>query len=649
MINDYPMIKYIFLLLLSSLALTSCIFQKKKISADDAFSKKHYALAVELYKESINPNYDLYARDAYRLGKSYENLMQYEDAMKWYKIASEEKPSANNTNIYGLSLMRLERYRQATTVFKKLVSDFGASEEVKRNQERCQLAAKWKSDQEQNPYKVSLGNMNTIYSDYSPFYLGKDIFFSSDRPESTGGTEYSWTGNSFSDIFIKSKSQVNPYQIGINTEENEGTICFNSAGDEIFFTRCDNQINEDRYCKLMFTRLVEGYWEKPVTMHFFDDKVNEVHPCLIESDSVLIFAANPINSIGGYDLYYSVREADGWSSAYSMPEYLNSVGDEKFPTSHHDTLYYSSDYLVGMGGLDIFKTYLQKSNKWKNPQNLKAPINSGYDDFSLVVNPNFNPNIIASQAGLFSSNRPGGRGLDDIYNYIKTIKIDDQPTKEDKEKDSIISYNVFVLFNIFDNEKNQLDNITILKNNNPVHQKDKKGKYFFSPSKNESYTFLFEKKGYLSQSKYIKLSDEFYSSLKHDTTLNYAIILQSYEVNKEIILNNIYYDYDKYNLRPEAKKSLDNLVKILNDNPKIKIELASHTDCHGKEDYNIKLSQNRAQSVVDYLIKNGVNNSRLIAKGYGESRPIDKCKCEDCTDAGRQLNRRTSFKILDSL
>lgn len=324
-------------------------------------------------------------------------------------------------------------------------------------------------------------------------------------------------------------------------------------------------------------------------------------------------------------------------------------------------MYFSSDYWLGMGGFDIFRSYLRSDGTWTVPENLGYPINSGGDDFSFIVDYNAKSRPKIVRQGFFSSSR-SGEGKDDIYRFAKLAPV---ITKKDTVTGPIKNTpTLFVVVKtftpVYENAddpnsaivgKTPLNNVLLqFKTTSAVSMAnantDANGFYFVEVPSGQTIQILGAKSGYLNNVVLLDTKNAVVDSSQSTFTFNVELILSKLFVDKEITLRNIYYDFDRWEIREDAKPTLDELASILDINPQIKMQLSSHTDCRGDEDYNLELSQRRAQSVVAYLTEKGISASRLTAVGYGESRLLDTCECQLCTEEQHQANRRTTFTIL---
>ncbi len=406
-------------------------------------------------------------------------------------------------------------------------------------------------------------------------------------------------------------------------------------------------------------------WSTPEILPFTKEQVNYSHPTLSEDGQIMIFASDAPKGIGGYDLYATRHLSGQWTQPVLLSDRINTVGNEMFPTLYRDTLYFSSDHLPGLGGLDLFKTYQRSDNSWYPPQNMMPPVNSGGDDFALTLQPardQYKNNIME---GYFSSSRPGGMGSDDIYSIRydpskEHLVLDNQRKDENKikEAENILLLEGTVRTPVYAEPGNPnsarmgqepLDSVRIriqMGYRDTVMMTGTGGRYRDTIAYDTTYEISVSKEGYLSSSRTIQTRD------LPETESGRQTIIADFELdkiylNREIVLQNIYYDYDKWNIREDAKPTLDSLANILKWNPEIQIQLSSHTDCRGSIEYNRDLSQKRAQSAVDYIISTGIDADRLSARGYGETRPAVDCPCSDCSEEQHQKNRRTTFKVID--
>lgn len=652
------------ILILTFLGLHACSFNQKIKDGESAYERKQFAVAINLLQEEIEEtnNEQIKARKAFLLGKSNVQVLEYQEAANWFKMAADLNYGTEALGNLASTYKIMEKYKEAGDLFRKIGQQTGRIQENNREALLCDQA--FAAKQNKSDYTIEKIFENSTVSDYSPVIFDRDfLVFTSERAESTGSGTYNWTGEKFSDIYQirKNGSEIRKFDSAINTNANEGTPWFTMDGTTLYFTRVFSLSSGDEYPKLLRSDLVDGFWTDPEVLPFIQDKVKYGQPTLIENDSILVFSSDQDEIGGTLDLYYSQLFSDGnWSTPEKLPSSINSQGNEKFPTGDGDTLYFSSDFLPGLGGYDIFKTFLRADGSWSVPINMGYPINSGGDDFSFIVDYNAKPINNAIQQGFFASSRMGS-GKDDIYRFKKmqpqldtTIKKDVPPVNQ------LVFVTVKTFQQVFEENDNPNSKVVGKKALNDVFIKivdesekkvadgyaDINGFYFVEIPKNKSLKIIGAKLDFLNATKEVSTMNLVFPTNENSITINTELILDKIYADKEINLENIYYDYDKWDIIDEAKPTLDALVKILMDNPQINIQLSSHTDCRGTEEYNEELSQKRAQSVVDYLISKSISSSRLIPKGYGEALLIDKCVCESCTETQHQTNRRTTFKIV---
>ncbi len=656
-----------FLLLgsIMSIVVASCSFNQKIKDGEMAYERKQYYVAIQLLEEELKNNKSeaVLARKSYLLGQSYMKVQKYNEAQKWFQRAVESKYGVEALMGAAKSSVYLEDYGSAIDVYKKIGEQSGRQQESQREVQKYQSALDNKK--KGSDYVISKLINNSDVSEYAPAIFDENfLVFTSERFESTGKNTYLWTGQKFSDLFImyKNGSEVKRFDSQINSENNDGSACFNASMNRMYFTRCvSEQSTSDDFCKIFVSNRLNGYWDEPQVLPFILDKINYGQPTLIENDSVLVFSSDLDEPGGPKNLYYAELFEDGtWSLPEEMPATINSPGNEVFPTGDKDTLYFSSDFWPGQGGFDIFKTYLQEDRSWSKPINMGSPINSGADDFSFVVDYFAQRNSKIVHQGYFVSSRDGN-GKDDLYSF-KKLKIQKDTTIIDKKIDpkKLLYITVKTFTPKFATEDEPNSGIvgkvalgeTLIKLENlegktiSTGYADNNGFYYTLVPLNTSVKLVAAKLGYLNSTKTIMKEEIIFSDDETSKTINTELILDKIFVDKEINLSNIYYDFDKWDIKDEAKPTLDVLVQLLKDNPQIKIQLASHTDCRGGDEYNQELSQRRAQSVVDYIVNKGVAATRLVAKGFGKSKLIDICECGSCTEEQHQTNRRTTFSIL---
>lgn len=627
---------------LALLLVAACTFhasaQKELEAGDKLFNLELYFEAVEAYKKPATKTYkekeknkDVKGKASFRIAECYRLANYPKLADSWYDKALKAGFSDPELHIQYARILRMnEKYDLAIEQYNAYLGLMPDDKEAKRALEGCKLAKEWKS----TPSRYEVENMksvNTKYSDYGvSFYKSNGIVFTSTREEATGKKIYGRTGEEFSDLFEsyadkKGKfSDVKPLEGEVNSTYNEGASTFNKAGTLAFYTICDSKKGG---CRIFMSKKQGTTWSAPETMGLFGDTITIGQPALSGDEKTLYFVAtNAPGGLGGRDIWMANLGKGGGKpeAPINLGSSINTPGDEMFPYITKDnTLYFSSDYHLGMGGLDVFRSE-GGGTTWITPENMKAPINSGADDFAFVARP-------TKDKGFMSSNREGGKGSDDIYIW----------------KLNPLVFNVAgIVFD--DSTRNPLANsdIKLLNPDDSTYQSvttDSKGQYSFKLKENAAYQLLVSRRDYFGNSAEV-------STKNQPVSKNFTIDIPLKPVPlEEITLEDILYDLDSDKLRDTSKTKLMKLVGILKTSPNLRIGINSHTDSRGSDEYNLDLSQRRAQSVVNYLIEQGIEKERLTAQGFGETKLLNRCaNGVQCTEEEHQINRRTTFKVLSS-
>ncbi len=625
-----------------------------------------YNLALTQFEKASKGNIDP-ARLNYYVAESYRQSNRFAEAAPFYQKAIDAKTTEPNAHLYyGYALKSEGRYPEALAQLQQFVADAPKTtakptlDKARREVETLKAI----NVIAQNKSLITLKNMNGLNSqgaEFAPVLKGDELVFTASRKDNV----YKNNGQPMLGLYkVKlpttdetgaatptappEKFSNNVYQGDVN----EGTPAFSKDGKTMVFARGNNGKRKGGLdVDLYLSRLGEGNtWSQPLRLPISDSTAWDGSPAFSGDSKTLYFASNRAGGAGGIDLYRTSIDASGrFSRPVNMGRDINTPGDEMFPYVGPDAkLYFSSDGHPGLGKLDVFVA--TRSGGVTRVENMGQPINSPADDFGLVyVNP---------AKGYLASNRPGGKGDDDIYFFQEGPQPDTTTTIVGKTPPGDVkTVRYFLAGTVSSNDTpvSLLDSarVRILDDatGEPIAevttgQAGTFGKYPLQEGKD--YTILAERKGYLTRREPFTMQGKsipqiFLTKPQTDTTFNVAILLDKGTLNKTFVLENIYYDFDKFNIRPDAAEELDKLVTILKDNPTLKIELGSHTDAQGTDAYNIRLSQNRAQSAVDYIISKGIDASRITAKGYGETQLVIK---NAKNDEEHQRNRRTEFKIL---
>ncbi len=615
-----------------------------------------YNESIDFLLKEFNNAKDLNAqqRAATQLGDSYRKFADYSNAEKWYKQAVDLNTGEIALLNLGLMQKQQEKYEDAARTFDQYQKLSGTSFEGRKQLKECRDAVEWKRAFSKVQAR-NLSNLNSSESDYAPgLYKNNALVFTSARSASTGDRKDGWTGEKFTDIWMTNSESENLQNFGppINTEAHESSATFTADFKEMFFVRCKPEEFSNQYCSIYYSAFNNGHWNEPAKLDLFPDSVNVYDPFISRDGKYLLVAANPKENFGETDLYVVAKADSGWSAPQNLGGGINTPKSERSPwLDEKGNLYYSSSGLPGMGGLDIFKTTKTKSG-YKDPINMRAPYNSGGDDFGFLID-KYKP-VTADDtilmSGYFASNRAGGKGSDDIYRFeekwINLFVLKGKVVEKNFEQPENPDSKMLGLKNVTKAKielRNTDDNLIA------TTLSDTGGNFTFKLEAETSYKLAVSKNGYFNNNS-TTLSTK--GKKNQDSTLIsiYAQVeLEKIFPSKEIVIPNIYYDYDKATLRPESQLVLDSILIFFKENPDLKIEIGSHTDSRGSDAYNLKLSQARAQSVVDYLISKNIPNETLQAKGYGETKPTNNCvNGAKCTEEEFQKNRRTTFRVVSS-
>lgn len=643
--------------------LAGCAYTLKIEDGAMAVDRKQYAVAVPLLKKEFRKAKSRTQKGeaAFLLAESYDQLGQREEAAEWYRTAYNNGKGVEALERRADMLKATEQYAEAIEAYQEAGLEIGSPFEYRREIQGAESALSWLA-QDQRTYEAEAAEFNSSAADYAPVLFGEgQLVFTSDRATATGDDAYNWTGRDFADLFLVDlrSGDVRSFDENINTDGNEGTATFGPGELEMIFSRCTSGKNEDAYCRLMSSsRNPDGSWNTPEPLAFTKPNINYLHPTLSADGRMLYFSSDDPEGWGGFDIYVSERQEDGsWSTPELLPRAVNSEKDEQFPYLDADTLYFASSGHISMGGLDVFKSHRNAQNRWSPAYNLKPPINSGADDFGFVVDRSVAPDDETLAVGYFTSQRSGGSGRDDIYRYRKAVPPPAPPVVEEIEYRDLLD--VYVLEKIYADPTDP--NSRVLGRRPLVGAElrvsagdqsqaitvDEEGKLSLRLAEDTDYNFLAKADGFLNNT--ARFSSRGLGRDPANPVQQYEveIVLDKIFLDREIVLENIYYDFDQYFIREDAQPTLNELADLLELNPEIRIELGSHTDCRGADAYNENLSRLRAQAAVDYLISQGIDAERLESNGYGETRPVVDCVCARCTEEEHQQNRRTTFKILE--
>jgi peptidoglycan-associated lipoprotein len=641
---------------LFSLAQTEVYAQKKSrkmIKADKAFSLEQYVKAAELYKKAYQKTKirAVKAEIIFKQAECYRMSGNIKRAESYYKRAIKAKyPDVVVYLRYADVLRMQDDLVEAKIQYTKYLEMNPMDVNGEMGLKSCDFAMKWKDLPTR--YKVELMPLvNSRNSDYSPaFGNGEytEMYFTSSRKGGLTDKVDDRTGEPFSDVYFTKINKKGKWSVPvvvaepINTTGNEGSVALNKRGTVMYLTQCKVEKKKALGCGIYVSKRKGKLWGALQLLQIKVDSNTSIgHPALSEDETILIFSSDLSGGYGGKDLWISVKgKRNTWSDPVNLGPMVNTPGDEMFPFLHTDgTIYFSSNGHVGMGGLDIYKTSQDANGAYKLPVNLKSPVNSSADDFSMIIEKD-------GERGYLTSSRDGGKGGDDIYQFeLPPLQLALKGIVTDSKTGAIMT-KVKVQFIANDGTNNEV--VT-----------DNTGVYEFALKPLTSYEIIVNTEGYLNRS-------------VNETTVGvennkvFVIDFSVDPVKKEVVLPRIEYDFNKSDLRPQSIADLDILAETLKDNLNVVVELKSHTDYIGSDAQNDKLSQQRADVCVAYLISQGIDAGQLVAKGIGENEPfviekkdgrlkegdvltekyIKKIKFKKNKEKANQYNRRTSFKVL---
>lgn len=660
--NAVSLLSFVLVFSLTGIAQEGYQKKTKKSKADEAFLVQNYYDAAALYKEA-------YLKEKNRAKKSELTFLQAEcwrmvatpQALK--KAESMYKRSIKAKYPHAEVYLRYAQVLQLQQKFDNAVEQYQKYQQLKPEDDRptkgiqsCEFA----KEALENPtrYEVkALDIANSRANDFAPSFASGDydvLFFTSAREGGIGKGSDGFTGQSYTDLWSVKRDRKGKWSKPVvfpepmNTGAHEATTSLNKRGNEMFFTRCEESSKEKPVptCEIYFTKKKGKGWIAPVLLPLPYDSVTTFgHPCITEDGKLLYFASDMKGGQGGKDIWMIKKmKRDEWSEPINLGDQINTNGDELFPFIHADgALYFASNGHIGMGGMDVYKAEFDVEGTLLSISNMKSPINSPQDDFGIVFEGK-------DERGYFSSNRSAGKGGDDIYQFnLPSLTLTLSGIATDANTHGIISG---ATISLMGTDGTTASKIT-----------DNTGRYEFGKdviAEGVAYELTISKEGYLSTT-----ANETTIGVRESQDLLLDFSLEP--TKKEIILPRIEYDFNSAQLREESKLALDALVEVLINNPTVIIELRSHTDFRAGPEFNMTLSQNRAQVCVDYMVSKGVEPVRLLPIGMGESEPyvmdrkdgrlkmgvaldetyISSLRREKDIEKAHQYNRRTDFKVLD--
>ena len=704
-------------------------------SGDRAFNNFNWSKAIKAYEryDKKNPGNVLVIE---RLATAYRMTNNWEKAVVWYEnLYNTGSISPENIYLYGQALranMQYDAAKEVFTQYGQLSGSKTANGLLYGEEDLNDLLYK-------NHFTVAMTDINSAQADFAPIVKDGVLYFTSDRmnnPKAIRAVD-NWNSRNFLQIFMvgangtpSADSVVALPSKGVNAKYHEGPVAFHPSSGEMYFTRTnymDNKLTKSsddvaklKVYKTPFNTLdMKGMSMISEALPFNNDEYSVGHVTFNEDGSIMYFTSDMPGGYGATDIWMAKMGYDGsYGTPVNLGSTINTEGNEMFPNFQERKLYFASNGHRGLGGLDIYFSEM-KDGAWKNPENLGYPINTNYDDFSLVFQD--------EHTGYFTSNRIGGMGDDDIYSFERlgfelSVFVYDYDTKQAVEDADIMFGNSKFktdetgIINFF-GKKQDVENIKATKaeyqtmemefpeNDEMFYAKipmtrtdvskfivlvlDKTTREplenslvtlnefeAYTNEEGKTYWLIYPELDYVlsaektidTDKKYLSLKKEFDTKgMETPDEWNATILLDYFEIGKEIELDQIYYDLDKYFIRPDAAGELTEVVALMKEYPEMEVEMGSHTDCRASMAYNQKLSDNRAKAAMEYLVRNGIDADRLTYKGYGETKLTNSCacecersvssigvkafrKCEDeqvanCSEEDHQANRRTTFKV----
>ena len=643
--------------IVATLLLAGCGADQAMKKGDKFYAVGEYYDAAAQYRKAYtqtpNKERELKGQRAMKMAECYRRILLTNKAITAYNNAVRYKQDDSLTHFYlGQLHLKNGNYKEAARQFQTAMDSLPQTDPhwqlAKTGLHSAQMVPQWKK--EASPYTVKRENQfNSRRAEFSPMLAGDDneqLFFTSTRNQAQGDEYSGITGSKAADIFMAQKDDKGkwgkPQAIDseLNSAFDEGVCSFSPDGRTMYLTQCKTDANYPRFATIVASSRSDATWSKPTEITISKDTLTSfAHPAVSPDGEWLYFVSDMPGGLGGYDIWrcrlFGNNEV---GTIENLGPLVNTAGDEKFPAFRpNGDFYFSSDGHPGMGGLDI---YILKKGA-RNLEHPVAPLNSQGDDFGMTFEGRYN-------RGYFSSNRGDTRGYDHIYSFynpeiVQTVKgwVYEQDGYE------LTAAQVYMVGNDGTNLK------LSVRGDGSFTQEIKPG---------VDYVFLGTCKGFLNHQEQLRVEPVTKSE-------EYVLQFPLANISAPVLIENIFYDFDKATLRPESQTALDELVNLLNENPNITIELSAHTDYKGSDQYNERLSQRRAESVVNYLIAHGIASDRLTPKGYGEGKPKKiKRKVaekypflkegdvlkeefvvqlpEEQQEQCNQLNRRTEFIVL---
>lgn len=623
----------------------------KTIKADKDYEKYYYVDAIKTYERLFNKGYK--STDMFqKLGNAYYFKADLESAQKWYEQLFNLTQDVDPEYFYrySQSLKAIKNYKKADEMLALFIEKNGEDTRAKLFSSQRNYLAIIKRNS--GRYEIEDAGINSAYTDYGgSFYENKVVFASSRDTSSVGNKKHQWTGESFTNLYAAdmgeggSLSSVVKFGDNLNTLFHEATPTFTKDGKTAYFTRNNflrkkGKDKDDTMLLKIYKATLEGNkWGNIQEVPFNSNEYSTAHPALSFDEKTLFFSSDMPGTFGQSDLYKVTINSDGtFGTPENLGNSINTEGRETFPfVSQLNELYFASDGHPGLGGLDVFVSDMEKDGSFKLVSNIGEPLNSSKDDFGFLIDNK-------TKTGYITSNRMGGFGGDDIYIFKELKKLEKKCEQQLKGVATDLSTN-----EVLPNAKVTLSDA----NFNVIKEviTDADGKFDFGlVDCGTKYNIKTEKPLHTTVET---------STITDNTSGTSFVPVQVKKSSTKITpgkdladkdaldIKHIYFDLNKFNIRPDAEIELAKILDVLEQNPQMEINIRSHTDSRNTAEYNQLLSDRRAKATCDWLVSKGINRKRLSAKGYGESQLINYCSDGfDCSEEEHQVNRRSEFIIM---
>ena len=615
--------------------------------ADQMYKTSAYIDAIKIY-EAIARKGHVNQQILQSLGNAYFYNAEYKKALQWYQqlFANDKyKVEPEYYYRYAQTLRSVGKFDEADEYMFKFaqLSDSGLAQVFEENKDYKEII-------EKNSGRFELNNVsiNTQYSEYGTAFYDGDIIFAA-ASEGKEGQIDPRTGDSYYSLYSAKQNKLRltdkqPFAPELNSIFNESTAAFTKDGNTVYFTR-NNIVNKKigmNSKKIILLKIFKatkdtnGKWSNVVELPFNSDDYSVAHPSLSEDGKYLYFSSDMQGTFGQSDIFrVEILGDNSYSRPENLGEKINTAGRESFPHIEGNILYFSSDGFPGLGGMDVFAVKMYEDGEISKAQNIGKPGNSEYDDFCFIIDGK-------SRIGFISSNRPGGKGKDDIYSFLenKPLTFDCAKYFKGVVKDM--------------DTKQPLADVSVV-----ISDKLLNTKGTIKTNKDGSFSYLLDHKNCSDPYYYLRGEKDKYEVnevkvTNADGDLSYEPLLKPREVAvqkdtdlaKVFEIKEIYFDLGKSNIREDAALELSKIAEVMRDNPKMKIDIRAHTDSRGSDKFNLKLSEARAKATMEWIIKQGIERDRITAKGYGETRLVNGCSNGvPCTEEEHQANRRSEFIV----